>query len=355
MVNKIVDLQTVAQVGNLSADLGVKNYKQRKNIDIDISLGKPLDFSSFIKRDELARFLRLDDFSFSSLKANHHFQKIVANAATVLADQHSSLVTVNHEHIFSYVLAGYRKRVIKENDFRNRCYLCLEYLKSVDRFRMHSSMRLSQSFMLTDDPFIRFDDFFHYAVAEGWLERSGEYLILKYKQGRRADEPNLIEIFDQEFSFFAAELKQLRKIRKRRSSFIRKFVRNIFIELDAALFEQDYQQFYSESESRPAHIGEPFLLKRHFSKKGVLLIHGYMAAPAEMRLLAEHLYAKGYTVYVCRLRGHGTVPEDLALRYWQDWYESVNRGYIILKNSCKRLAVVGFSTGAGLALLSGIR
>jgi len=83
-----------------------------------------------------------------------------------------------------------------------------------------------------------------------------------------------------------------------------------------------------------------------------LLVHGYLAAPEELRPLAEYLHQQGYTVFVPRLRGHGTSPEDLALRTWEDWLQSVERGYMILANSAKDVVLGGFSMGGGLALLA---
>ncbi len=82
----------------------------------------------------------------------------------------------------------------------------------------------------------------------------------------------------------------------------------------------------------------------------MLLIHGLMAAPEEVREWADFLYSQGYTVYAPRLAGHGTSAVDLAHRSYDDWVESVNRGYAILKTCCDQVIVAGFSTGAGLAL-----
>ncbi len=87
-------------------------------------------------------------------------------------------------------------------------------------------------------------------------------------------------------------------------------------------------------------------------KAGVLLVHGYMAAPLEVRALAEYFEAKGYAAYVARLRGHGTASEDLAQTPWEEWYESVNRGYAIIKSLTDNIIVGGFSTGGVLALLA---
>ena len=107
----------------------------------------------------------------------------------------------------------------------------------------------------------------------------------------------------------------------------------------------------SIGESKPKTIGEPFLRRLLLRNRGVILVHGYMAAPEEIMPLADYLYKNGYSVYGARLRGHGTSPEDLAGRDWREWYESVNRAYIIMKNTTKSFAIAGFSTGAGLALL----
>jgi esterase/lipase len=53
---------------------------------------------------------------------------------------------------------------------------------------------------------------------------------------------------------------------------------------------------------------------------------------------------------VPRLKGHGTSPEDLSTTKYSEWIESVEEGYVILKNTCRKLIVGGFSTGAALAL-----
>lgn len=124
---------------------------------------------------------------------------------------------------------------------------------------------------------------------------------------------------------------------------------------EALLFEKEYERYYIKGESKPKTTGAPFLLKNPSSDKGILLIHGLMAAPEEVREWAEHLYAAGYTVYSPRLSGHGTSAEDLSGREYKDWLNSVDRGYDILKTCCSRIVIGGFSTGAGLALYNALR
>lgn len=96
----------------------------------------------------------------------------------------------------------------------------------------------------------------------------------------------------------------------------------------------------------------PFLLEPARARPlGVLLVHGFLASPAEMRPLAERLADERFPVLGVRLRGHGTSPWDLARRGFEEWVESLEHGYALLRERHARVAVVGFSTGAALALL----
>jgi len=52
---------------------------------------------------------------------------------------------------------------------------------------------------------------------------------------------------------------------------------------EAELFLRDYQKNYTDGESKPVDIGMPFFLHAPGSETGVLLIHGLMAAPEEVR------------------------------------------------------------------------
>ncbi|PKN53719.1 MAG: hypothetical protein CVU55_00930 [Deltaproteobacteria bacterium HGW-Deltaproteobacteria-13] len=122
------------------------------------------------------------------------------------------------------------------------------------------------------------------------------------------------------------------------------------VQQESLLFERDYKKYFLAGETKPRHIGEPYLLHHAETNRGVLLIHGLMAAPEEVRPWADFLYSRGYTVYAPRLAGHGTSAADLAQKSYCDWVDSVNRGHNILKSCCEQIVVAGFSTGGGLAL-----
>ncbi len=95
-------------------------------------------------------------------------------------------------------------------------------------------------------------------------------------------------------------------------------------------------------------MAEPFFFAG--GEPGVLLIHGFLTAPGEMRPLGEYLAAAGMTVNGIRLRGHGTQPEDLAKVSWRDWLADVDAGLAELRRHCARVCVAGLSLGGALAL-----
>lgn len=122
------------------------------------------------------------------------------------------------------------------------------------------------------------------------------------------------------------------------------------VDSEKELFDSEYRRFFVEGETKPRHVGEPYFLEHADCTTGVLLVHGLMAAPEEVRELAEYLFARGYTVYAPRMAGHGTSATDLSRRSAREWIDSVDRGYAILKARCDRIVAAGFSTGGAVVL-----
>ena len=58
-------------------------------------------------------------------------------------------------------------------------------------------------------------------------------------------------------------------------------------------FEEDYKTYYVEGETKSKEVGRPILIKGKKQNPGVLLIHGYMAAPLEVKELAVYLGKRG--------------------------------------------------------------
>jgi esterase/lipase len=67
--------------------------------------------------------------------------------------------------------------------------------------------------------------------------------------------------------------------------------------------------------------------------------------------LAKYLFSKGINVYGVRLKGHGTMPEDLRDIEYTGWLDSFDVGYAALSCVSEKIFVCGFSTGGLIALL----
>ena len=96
----------------------------------------------------------------------------------------------------------------------------------------------------------------------------------------------------------------------------------------------------------------PFLMEpRQPATAGVVLVHGFTASPWEMRLFGEAAAEAGFTALGVRLPGHGTTPEDLAGRRYEEWLSTVEDGCRMLSARGLRIYGIGQSTG-GLLLLA---
>jgi carboxylesterase len=94
--------------------------------------------------------------------------------------------------------------------------------------------------------------------------------------------------------------------------------------------------------ARPIYINQ--------SKIGMIFFHGFTGSPQEGSDFAEYFAAKGFTVWVPLLPGHGTRPQDLLEVKWQDWLDYSKDCFLSLKTKCNQVIVCGQSMGGALAL-----
>jgi esterase/lipase len=162
---------------------------------------------------------------------------------------------------------------------------------------------------------------------------------------------------DNPIAVMANEVEPLQQLQRRISRlcwqpgfWLKRQIVKLLIKREREAFDLDYAAFASLGTAKPREVGRPFLIKGDRRRVGIVLAHGYMAAPAEVRGLAKYLGKIGFWVYAPRLKGHGTVPEDLAACTYQNWIDSMDAGYAIISNLCRQVIAGGFSTGAALAL-----
>ncbi|MCP4372695.1 MAG: alpha/beta fold hydrolase, partial [Deltaproteobacteria bacterium] len=327
-------------------------------VDVDIRFGEPILIKEYlqcksIKRDiSKKQRIKFDDNLSSLLRMRKEALKIMERYMSSIY----SLTTVNHDHLFASMLRMIPKKNIDLDELKRRVFLASIFLKDNTDFYLHKSLKDKQVHLLTDDRFNKLADFIEVALEKGILKKKGGMLVKDRSRFsspydfHRARIDNPIEVIANAVEPLIVLQRKIRKLARQPGFWIKRKVAGHLIKKALYEYEEDYSKFYIEGESKNKDVGMPCLVKGRSKDMGVVLIHGYMAAPPEVKELADYLGRKGLWVYVPRVKGHGTSPEDLAGRSYKNWIESVDDGYAIIDSLCKRVLIGGFSNGAGLAL-----
>ena len=268
-----------------------------------------------------------------------------------------SMVTVNMDHLFSLGLLSLKRKRTSDYLFKCRLFLVCEEIRK-KQFNLHPSLDKPLIELVADESNKEFDNIEEFALKEEIIKKgAGAYFIDKDRletdyEFHRVRVKNTLSVIANEIEHVKGLCKIVRKGVRSSEKKIRSKMVSYLSRLDQYIFREDYKRYYDRELSKPERIGAPFFLSTGKSRVGILLCHGYMAAPEEVRLLGDYLARFGYSVYGPRLRGHGTSPYNMADVTWEDWYDSVNRGYIVLRNACEHVVIGGFSTGGTLALLA---
>jgi esterase/lipase/1-acyl-sn-glycerol-3-phosphate acyltransferase len=267
-----------------------------------------------------------------------------------------SMTSVNHDHLFASLLRFSPHKKFKEHALRRKLFLLTGAVREVKNLYLHQNLQEDQVHLLTDDRYGRVSDFLSVAIEKGILKREGRYLIKdrsKFSSPydfHRARIDNPVEVMANAVEPLTALQRLVRWTAWLPDFWVRHKVAASLQRRAYSEFEEDYRQFFIEGESKKKEVGSPFLIRGRFRRLGVVLVHGYMAAPLEMTELAKYLAYKGLWVYVPRVKGHGTSPEDLAQTRYPAWVETVDCAYALMRSLCRRVVVGGFSNGAGLTL-----
>lgn len=328
-----------------------------EGVDIDIRFGRPMEVSecltcSPIEQDIFSpKQIDFDDLLPSRPAMRREAFKLMQRYMTAIYEH----TTVNHDHLFASLLRSLPFSRFTEEDLRRRAYL-LATSKALSGLYRHQSLETGQVALLTDDRHHKFREFLSLALETGVVRRHGDHLV---KDSSKFSSPLDLDRarIDNPVGVIANEVLPLKILQREvlltawiPPPFIVNLVHTRLLQRAEQEFESDYLTFFRTGESKARDVGRPYLLKGRSHKIGVVLVHGFLAAPQELFELAEFLGKQGLWVAVVRLKGHGTSPDDLALRSGEEWRESVDSGYAALRIVCEKLVLVGFSFGGGLAL-----
>ena len=326
-------------------------------VDMDIRFGQPIEAGAYldqpaIKQDiQSGKTYQFDDPLPSKAKMRNSALKIMQRYMTDIYN----LTTLNHDHLYASMLKLFPFSKIRIQDLKRRVYLAATLPIRKMNVHWHSSLNEDQTHLLVDDCYGKYRDFISLAKEQGFVREQKGYLIKLNPIGtvlnfHLARIQNLISVIANEVEPLKEFQRVLRRMAWQPSFFIRRKVVHGLLKRAKDGYADDYKTYYVEGETKDKAVGMPVLFKGRSKRVGVLLSHGYMAAPLEVQGLAKYLQHKGYYVYTPRLKGHGTSPEDLAQRTHMDWLASVEEGYALMTSLCDRVVIGGFSTGAGLAL-----
>lgn len=269
-------------------------------------------------------------------------------------------LTISFDHIFTLILFLFPKEEIELEYFKRLIYIVFSKIKEKD-LPYDESINKDLIYLISYEKFEAFDDILKVAIKDNILQiheiHCDRYLINK-------------EVLANSFTHHTIRLKNILRVilneilaqddivNMVKDLLLKKEFENN-IELAEILkceekeeFENSYEKFKDNKDIKAKDIGTTNYFENINSNSCVIVVHGFSSAPKEMQNLALFLNENNFNVITPRLSGHGTVPEDLKTKTWQDWYKSVSRSITIASLQYKKVYIVGFSTGGLLALLS---
>ncbi len=275
-------------------------------------------------------------------------------------------IQVNLDHLFSAAIYHIPEEEIAIDHLKRVVYLSAVMIAKNGKSRLNHSILEENLFKIfLDEPHEEFDGLLELAKNQGMItqENSSRISINKSQFKKEYDFheirlENTLHVIANEFFLMEVANNIVKRNAETFDGDLRKRVFEVIFDKDLEIYENDYAKYYDEKFSKDKSIGTPFFLNSHhktlarIQKIGILLCHGYKSSPKEVESLGQFLNGFGFKVYAVRLKGHGTAPINMKDATWQDWYNSVQRGYAALRNSCSKIVIVGFSTGGLLGLLS---
>ncbi len=340
----------------LEEELEIEGNILLSDTDIDIAFGEPIPMEGFISRHFffsrwIPRFIR-------SIERNNFLLRHEANRLT--RRFMSAIVgnlCINLDHLFAAGIRAAPSSAISAEHFHHALYNTARELRRLGKYRLHPSLGTDLEALAAGLPYGPAESILRLAEEKGICRLQDHSYHINHLQFEMLHMFHTVRI-QNPLMVIANELEPLREVInilkaniKSSPELIREETADYLIRDDWDLFARDYELHRVDAVSPPRRVGAPYFLRGKETEIGVVLSHGFLAAPEEVRLLAELLHEQGFSVYVPRLRGHGTSPADLASAHWEDWERSYRRGFSVLRSCCSQIFLAGFSTGGVLALL----
>ena len=274
-------------------------------------------------------------------------------------------VTVNLSHIASLIIMRLFEQGLLKIDcgrLHKMLYLSIKLLQKTEH-RLHRSLCNPEEYeAIVNQGSNRLDQFLRTARSLQLIHvEDGQYVLdKKLIEDFEIDEvrtENLINVYANEVKPLSRITRVIDMAMKGADKLSPRALANhrfddqlIAYRWDRDRYQRERYREINSQQTQSADANWFFFKSTKKNAPAVILIHGFLSSPAEMRGLGERLHAAGCHAIGVRLKGHGTSPWDLRERNWHEWAQSVDRGFDIAKAFSQSIHIVGFSTGGLLAL-----
>ena len=332
--------------------------------DINISFGDPINLAEYIKATRT--IINKIPIIKGETKNNFILKYYRSRLTSDFMEKIYSDVQINFDHIFVSALVHSPHSKITIDHLKRIIYYSAILIAKTKKYRLNSSIFEENIFKIfADEDCFEFDSVFNLAIKQNLIKKisDNEIEIFKNLLNKEYDFhqiriENTLQVILREFALLENANSVVKRVCSTNENDLQEIVFKNIYEADLKIFEKNYSENFDKNFSKNKSIGSPNFLNNDIKSPtkiqnlGVVLVHGYKSAPKEVEELAKFLNGSGIKTYSVRLKGHGTAPIDIKNYSWFDWYESMQRGYCALSNICSQVAIVGFSTGGLLSLLS---
>ncbi len=332
-------------------------------VDLDIRCGKPMLMADYLDKEWLQEDMARDGITGYSVSTvlKEKMRKTAYDVMQHYMQDIYAMTTVNHEHLFASFLRMYPFNRIEELDFKRRVFYGAMLIRhgaeeGKDPFYLHKSLQENQAHLLTDDRYGKYDNFLQLALEKGVVTLHGEYLVrdrsklsapISFQKGRIN---NPLEVMANEVEPLKKFITTIKALSWQPKILLKILLVKYLLKQEKQKYARDCKRTGLLAGNERICSGKPFLLPGFRRRLGVILIHSYLAVPAEVKELARYLRRQGVWVYAPRLPGHGTSAEDLAGRKYREWVETVENSYVLMRTICDRVVAGGVGVGGNLAL-----
>jgi len=271
-------------------------------------------------------------------------------------------VLINIDHLFGFILEKYEKKRVEKQYLKQVLYVVAQKTIEAEIYNTHETIHEELIKLFIDEQHLPYEEILSLCIDQGILkEVSSRSYQINHKRYRddsnfhRVRLDNTLRVIYNEVALLNALQENVEETLQEEPCRLATDIFYTIFRKDLTTYHDDYKEHYSVMYSKAKEVGEPFILYDNSYTEGIVFAHGLKSSPSEIKELCQYIHKQGFNVYGVRLKGHGTLPQDLRDVTYEDWIESMNTGYAAMRQVCKKIYLGGFSTGGLVALLSASR